>query len=218
MRLCRNGSRSHIALWFPVFEAMSKKMNLKFLLSPDKEETGGTRQRPADNPSTSRNNMESIAPSTTGQPSSNSRPPARPSSSRHTENPLSYGYGQSSSMTNLGRGSQMQREISSSERPTTSRFGTGDEKTYASPFSGGSSTDSRPHVCPSCGRGFYKLEQLKRHDRLVHKNLRPFVCTTCDLSFGTKQNMQVHLTTRKHQQKLESLQRSDASRRGSSSK
>lgn len=65
---------------------------------------------------------------------------------------------------------------------------------------------TRPHVCPSCERSFYKLEQLKRHDRLVHLNLRPFICASCDLSFGTKQNMQVHLTTKKHSHRLEALE------------
>lgn len=70
---------------------------------------------------------------------------------------------------------------------------------------GPESFSPKPHVCKTCNRSFYKLEQLKRHDRLVHQNLRPYVCTSCDLSFGTKQNMQVHLTTRKHQQKLDTI-------------
>lgn len=72
------------------------------------------------------------------------------------------------------------------------------------------SVEVKPHVCRACDRSFYKLEQLKRHDRLVHLNLRPFLCTTCDLSFGTKQNMQVHLTTRKHKHRLETLQSNSA--------
>lgn len=53
-----------------------------------------------------------------------------------------------------------------------------------------------------CGRAFNKREHLKRHNLLVHQEVRPFTCTICDLHFGTKQNMQVHLTTRKHRQRL----------------
>lgn len=66
-------------------------------------------------------------------------------------------------------------------------------------------TQRKPHACPFCDRSFFKVEQLKRHDRLVHLNHRPFVCAICDVSFGTKQNMQVHMSTRKHQQRLETL-------------
>lgn len=50
-----------------------------------------------------------------------------------------------------------------------------------------------------CGRPFSKREHLKRHDQLVHRLERPYSCTVCNAHFGTKQNMQVHLTTRKHQ-------------------
>ena len=74
------------------------------------------------------------------------------------------------------------------------------------PPAGPAVMENRPHVCAQCHRGFYKLEQLKRHHRLVHLNLRPFKCLTCRLSFGTKQNMQVHLTTRKHQHKAETAE------------
>lgn len=71
--------------------------------------------------------------------------------------------------------------------------------------SSNSTTQRKPHACPYCDRSFFKVEQLKRHDRLVHLNHRPFVCAICDISFGTKQNMQVHMSTRKHQQRLETL-------------
>lgn len=81
-----------------------------------------------------------------------------------------------------------------------------------------SSAEVKPHVCPQCDRSFYKLEQLKRHDRLVHQNLRPFVCNTCDLSFGTKQNMQVHRTTRKHRHRLQTLESSGRSSHATSSR
>lgn len=72
-----------------------------------------------------------------------------------------------------------------------------------STFNGAAS--KRPHRCSFCDKSFLKLEQLRRHDRQVHLNHRPFVCTVCDVSFSTKQNMQVHMSTRKHQQSLETL-------------
>jgi hypothetical protein len=61
--------------------------------------------------------------------------------------------------------------------------------------------NSAMHVC-FCGRAFNKREHLKRHNMLVHQEVRPFKCNACELRFGTKQNMQVHLSTRKHRQRL----------------
>lgn len=69
-----------------------------------------------------------------------------------------------------------------------------------------SSSENRPHVCGQCGRPFYKQEQLKRHVRLVHENWRPFKCLFCEITFGTKQNLQVHFSTRKHRHRVETLQ------------
>lgn len=68
------------------------------------------------------------------------------------------------------------------------------------------SNEARPHECRQCGRPFYKQEQLKRHIRLVHENWRPFKCLFCEIQFGTKQNMQVHFSTRKHRHRVETLQ------------
>lgn len=56
-----------------------------------------------------------------------------------------------------------------------------------------------------CGKRFSKREHLKRHESLVHKLERPFACNTCDAHFGTKQNMEVHFTTRKHLLKAASM-------------
>lgn len=198
-------------------------MNLNFLLSPSKDslnkdddENRNREGRSSRNSAASRFDLDFISPSSSGQiPSSSSRTVVRQSfRPGHTH----YDHAQSTSMSHLGRSQQhtsREHQVITRQQP---RAGSSKDKFSPSQFVGMGSTESRPHVCPSCGRGFYKLEQLKRHDRLVHKNLRPFVCTTCDLSFGTKQNMQVHLTTRKHQQKLESLQRNEGAGRGESSK
>lgn len=59
----------------------------------------------------------------------------------------------------------------------------------------------KTHVC-FCGRAFNKREHLKRHNLLVHQEVRPFECNVCELHFGTKQNHQVHLSTKKHRQRV----------------
>lgn len=68
-----------------------------------------------------------------------------------------------------------------------------------------STTDSKRHKCSTCGKRFYKLEQMKRHYRLVHLDIRPFKCIECDLSFGTKQNLEVHRKTRKHRHRVDTM-------------
>lgn len=49
-----------------------------------------------------------------------------------------------------------------------------------------------------CDKWYNKREHLNRHVQLVHLGNRPFQCTACNLSFGTKQNMEVHYNTKKH--------------------
>lgn len=64
----------------------------------------------------------------------------------------------------------------------------------------------KKHRCTVCSRRFDKTDQLRRHDRIVHRHIRPYICTLCDQSFGTKQNMEVHRNTRKHQRCVDKLQ------------
>lgn len=71
------------------------------------------------------------------------------------------------------------------------------------------SVAARPHICHQCDKPFYKQEQLKRHIRLVHENWRPFKCLFCEVTFGTKQNLHVHFSTRKHRHRTESLEASN---------
>lgn len=193
------------------------KMNLKFILTPDKDSNNGgnsneSRYSDGPRPESSPLSLEYIAPRTSDS-SRVSTPPSRPS--RHFESSSSHMSLQDPhSMT-----SPNPPRNSSRDQASTSRFKGKKCKSPSSPSALRSpSGEVKPHVCRACDRSFYKLEQLKRHDRLVHLNLRPYICSTCDLSFGTKQNMQVHLTTRKHQHRLETIQASRRSAHGSSSR
>lgn len=72
----------------------------------------------------------------------------------------------------------------------------------------GSSPDKgKAYRCGMCGRGFAKKEHRKRHVTIVHEGVRRFMCGTCDLRFGTRQNLNAHLATDKHRMKLSMLER-----------
>lgn len=49
-----------------------------------------------------------------------------------------------------------------------------------------------------CHKWYNKREHLNRHVQLVHHNARPYRCDMCNVAFGTKQNMDVHMNTNKH--------------------
>lgn len=183
------------------------KMRLDYILSSDskssKDDRGAERQT---NVETTPHSVDYIAP----RSASDERPrPVRPSER--------VGESNSSQHIRMHGGSSSRP---SSREPSRTGFKGKKGRTPTSPSAtrGHSSAEVRPHACPSCDRSFYKLEQLKRHDRLVHLNIRPFVCTTCDLSFGTAQNMQVHLKTRKHKLRLETLRASEKGSQAGSSR
>ncbi|KAL9105377.1 MAG: hypothetical protein Q9227_009433 [Pyrenula ochraceoflavens] len=71
----------------------------------------------------------------------------------------------------------------------------------SSPASSGHSppkTDKpRPHKCTTCGRGFARLEHLKRHER-SHTKEKPFECPECQRCFARRDLLL------RHQQKLHS--------------
>lgn len=203
-------------------------MNLDFLLSPDKDTNGG-RSNANDYCSGHENTLRSgpspisldyIVPRSTEFTNINTQSHHHlsrrfaGSSSPHLHLTSTHEAASNSQKISNSAPSNSSRDQSSS----FSRFKGKKSKTPCSPspLRASSSGDAKPHVCPNCERSFYKLEQLKRHNRLVHLNLRPFICYTCDLSFGTKQNMQVHLTTRKHQHRLETLRGHRSSSYGSS--
>lgn len=187
------------------------KMNLDFLLSPD---SSSTRMEISSAGHSSRGespfSLDYIAPR-------NNTPDNRRYRDHHNhhrrspDQPLRLPPGTSSKISS--------RDQLQSSLPARPAFKAKKPKNPTSPSTQRptSTAEVKPHACPQCERSFYKLEQLKRHDRLVHLNLRPFVCKTCDLSFGTKQNMQVHLTTRKHRHRLQTLQANGRSSHGNSS-
>lgn len=55
----------------------------------------------------------------------------------------------------------------------------------------------RPHICGECGRGFARLEHLKRHER-SHTKEKPFECHECTRCFARRDLLL------RHQQKLHS--------------
>eukprot|EP00177_Eucheuma_denticulatum_P000298 GFKZ01000515.1.p1 GENE.GFKZ01000515.1~~GFKZ01000515.1.p1 ORF type:complete len:191 (-),score=4.75 GFKZ01000515.1:66-638(-) len=185
------------------------KMNLDFLLSPD---SNSSNRRQGSGESSSRGDsafsLDYIAPRHNTSDQGRPRQHQRRSSEQNTQirapaagpsRPVPRDQGGQSSKPNFKKKGRTPTSPATQRPPS-------------------SSAEVKPHVCRHCERSFYKLEQLKRHDRLVHQNLRPFVCTTCDLSFGTKQNMQVHLTTRKHRHRLQTLQSSGHSSYAGSSR
>lgn len=188
------------------------KMNLDFLLLPESNASARSSERLSEAHSSSRNDsspfsLDYIAPQ--GSSSDHHR-----SRHGHRRTPESH------SFSRLPTPSSSRSQASKEPSPVPSRHNFKSKKTKqpAPPApKSQSSAEVKPHVCRSCDRSFYKLEQLKRHDRLVHLNLRPFECKTCELSFGTKQNMQVHLTTRKHKHRLETLQSESRLTQGGSS-
>ena len=72
-----------------------------------------------------------------------------------------------------------------------------------------SKTDKpRPHVCGECGRGFARLEHLKRHER-SHTKEKPFECQECARCFARRDLLL------RHQQKLHSATTPASKPRGS---
>lgn len=48
------------------------------------------------------------------------------------------------------------------------------------------------HACSYCGKGFDRLDNCKRHER-IHTNDKPYYCSLCPKRFITKQGLQYHL-------------------------
>lgn len=194
-------------------------MNLNFLLSPKKETNGGSSK--FNDYCYGLNENLSADPSQLSSDFTSTRMSDISNIKTQCSDQLPRRRTESSSpqlrLTNNDDDNSRAPKLQSSSTPHSSRAQSSSHSVFkgkkpknqssSSPLRGSSSADTKPYVCPNCERSFFKLEQLKRHNRLVHLNLRPYICHTCDLSFGTKQNMQVHLTTRKHQHRLQMLNR-----------
>ena len=52
--------------------------------------------------------------------------------------------------------------------------------------------------CSLCEKAFYTNKDVIRHINAVHKNLRPFSCTVCSVSFTEKSKLNKHVKTQRH--------------------
>jgi len=55
-------------------------------------------------------------------------------------------------------------------------------------------SQERPHVCPTCNKGFVDKAYLKKHVTF-HENSRPFVCHQCGKAFNNILGLQKHCKT-----------------------
>jgi len=51
---------------------------------------------------------------------------------------------------------------------------------------------SRRFLCPKCPRTFHYLATLRKHDRMVHLKLRPYVCDQCGKTYSNIWQMKAH--------------------------
>ncbi|XP_026849050.1 transcription factor Ouib isoform X2 [Drosophila persimilis] len=61
--------------------------------------------------------------------------------------------------------------------------------------------DTRPHVCPVCGKAFTRKAELKRHE-IVHTGEQPFHCETCDVYFNQNSSLKTHNRSKLHIKKV----------------
>lgn len=53
-------------------------------------------------------------------------------------------------------------------------------------------------LCPICGHNFKSLSDLEQHEIDLHKQVRPFLCMGCQMSFGSVNSFAEHFKTRRH--------------------
>lgn len=51
---------------------------------------------------------------------------------------------------------------------------------------------TKPEKCAMCDRVFSNQGNMKRHQDIVHKNLRIYSCDYCDKKFGQKSQLETH--------------------------
>ena len=54
-------------------------------------------------------------------------------------------------------------------------------------------TGNKDHLCHYCDYKSVDSSSLSQHIKMVHEKERPFVCSTCGSSFGTKQKLKIHM-------------------------
>lgn len=63
--------------------------------------------------------------------------------------------------------------------------------------------DKRQFKCPDCQQEFSRDEKLKEHTKLVHENLRPFICEFCAFAFKSINHLKDHLLTHTDRTRIE---------------
>ena len=54
-------------------------------------------------------------------------------------------------------------------------------------------TGNKDHLCHYCDYKSVDSSSLSQHIKMVHDKERPFVCSICGTSFGTKQKLTIHM-------------------------
>ena len=51
----------------------------------------------------------------------------------------------------------------------------------------------KPYKCESCEKCYFHKNELEKHIKTVHENIKSHKCVSCGKYFGHKQNLQKHI-------------------------